>query len=73
MHICPAGMPWPTLQGLCAEYDAVRARQEQLEEQAAGAVDGIRQGLAGQGLSAALLKRVRLVDFRGQQLLEVRC
>lgn len=58
-------------QGLCAEYDAARARQEQLEEQAAGAVDGIRQGLAGQGLSATLLKRVRLVNFRGQQLLEI--
>ncbi|KAL4436867.1 hypothetical protein ABPG75_004006 [Micractinium tetrahymenae] len=58
-------------QGLCAEYDAARASQEQLQAQVAGAVESIRQGLAGRGHGAAALKRVKLVDFRGQQLLEV--
>lgn len=59
-------------QGLCAAYDATRVQQEQLQAQAASAVENLRQGLAQRGHAAALLKRVKLVDFRGQQLLEVR-
>ncbi|KAL4430604.1 hypothetical protein ABPG77_005844 [Micractinium sp. CCAP 211/92] len=58
-------------QGLCAAYDAARVQQEQLQAQAASAVENLRQGLAQRGHAAALLKRVKLVDFRGQQLLEV--
>ena len=44
---------------------------EQLQAAAVSAVDGIREGLAGRGHAAAVQKKVRLVDFRGGQLLEV--
>jgi len=35
-------------------------------------VERIQQGLAGRGYAAAVLKKVKLVEFRGEQLLEVR-
>lgn len=36
------------------------------------ALEGIRSGLAAAGHGAAVLKRVKLVGYRGEQLLEVR-
>ncbi|PRW57902.1 DNA mismatch repair Msh6 isoform X2 [Chlorella sorokiniana] len=68
--------------GLFGEYDAARASLEQLQASAeAGAelssgaaaqtLDSIRQQLAAAGHGAAVLRRVKLTEYRGEQLLEV--
>lgn len=63
--------PCLSLQGLSPEYDTARARLDQLQAQAGAALEGIRGGLRERGAAAAALKRVKLVDYRGEQLLQV--
>lgn len=61
----------PRWQGLCAEYDQALARLERLHAAAGAAVEGLRQGLREAAHGTKTLARVKLVDWKGEQLLEV--
>lgn len=80
MSIQPARCPHTSLlpcsspirQGLCPEYDAALQLQQRLAASAASAVDGLRAGLAERGQPPKAVARVKLVEWKGEQLLEVR-
>ncbi|KAL4858267.1 DNA mismatch repair protein Msh6 [Chlorella vulgaris] len=58
-------------EGLCAGYDSAAAQLAELQAAAAAALDSVRAALRGRGHSAAILKKVKLVAYREEQLVEV--
>lgn len=72
LHPATSSAPHPTPQGLCAEYDAARASLDALQAAAASALEGVREGLRGRGHAPAALRKVKLVEWKGEALVEVR-
>jgi hypothetical protein len=68
----PSPFTLSSAQGLCPEYDAAASQLARLQAAAGRAVEAFREVLAQRGHGAAVLKKVRLVDYRGERLLEVR-
>ncbi|KAI3425826.1 hypothetical protein D9Q98_007801 [Chlorella vulgaris] len=58
-------------EGLCAEYDSAAAQLAELQAAATAALDSVRAALRGRGHSAVILKKVKLVAYREEQLVEV--
>ena len=68
----PPACPWPLCQGLCAEYDASAAELARLQAEVGAAVEGVREALRGRGHPEPALRKVKLAEYRGERLLQVR-
>jgi hypothetical protein len=59
------------MQGVCPEYDAARARIQQLQRDLEGVVAEEQRALAGRGEAPGVTRKVRLVQLGEEALLEV--